>query len=59
MKNDIINVYSHLIGSLFALTYKALPSENKLVLAPAGALHQPSPVASSHEVRQALRQPQR
>ena len=33
MKNDIINTYSHLVGSLFAFTYKALPSENKLVLA--------------------------
>jgi hypothetical protein len=32
MKNDIINIYSHLVGSLFAFTYKAFPSENKLVL---------------------------
>ena len=33
MKNKIINAYSTLVGRLFAFTYKALPYENKLVLA--------------------------
>jgi hypothetical protein len=32
MKNEIINAYSRLVGRLFAVTYKLLPNENKLVL---------------------------